>query len=283
REGILSEETAVEPVLACTASPATDFHAEPSLQEEKVVRHGMSQVSNIPRASVADWRWQDLVVAALVVGLVFVAFVPGLLNQREDARVLACQNNLRQLSGSLNDYSERNYGLFPPIPKEGNLSVASAFGPILVGSEMLPNPQILLCPDSSLSEQASTSDQPFTVPRPEEVARIDSPAELLQTQETMGGSYGYSLGYHQNGSYRPTKNLHRPYFAVLSDSPGDAEQGSHHGGRGQNVLFEDGHVMFITKACAAGGRDNLFRNDADQIAAGLHPNDIVIAAGAVSP
>ena len=296
REGILVEETAQEPVVARSATTgytATEYTEERSPQNTVVpadrprstTRHRMSQVSNVPRAKVSDWRWQDLVVSAIVIGLVFIAFVPGLLHQRSDARVLACQNNLRQLGNSLTDYSDRHDGFFPPIPTSGKMSVASAFGPLLANEELLPDPRVLLCPDSPQGEKFSKQGQEFRVPRPAEIERIESPQELLQTQQTMGGSYGYSLGYNQNGSYRPTKNLHRPYFAVLSDSPGSAETGhpSHHGGRGQNVLFEDGHVLFLTQAHTAGGRDDLFLNDAHQIAAGLHPNDGVIASGAVTP
>lgn len=344
REGILSEETAEEPahvefastkptlveaILAEPISKGPATIAEP-LTENKVVkirsqeaaaasadhskptgtRRRMHPASAVPRAKVTDWRWQDLAVSALVIGLILITLVPGLLGRREDARVLTCQNNLQSLSHSLTNYSEHNEGFFPPIPTSGKMSVASAFAPILASAELLPNPRVLLCPGSILCEkffseklldenllseksyggkfagEKPVGEKGFRVPSSIEIAQIDSPDELLKIQETMGGSYGYSLGYHQDGTYRPTKNLRRSYFAVLSDSPGNLEanyQPNHHGGRGQNVLFEDGHVLFITQARTAGGRDNLFLNDANLIAAGLHPNDAVIAAGAVHP
>ena len=311
REGILSEETVEKPVRAKLVFgelvSAKPLNVEPAVEvakrEEKTPsrpskftgQRRMHPVSSVPRAKVTDWRWQDLAVSALVIGLILITLVPGLLSQREDARVLACQNNLGSLGNSLTEYSECNNGFFPPIPTSGKMSVASAFGPILAGAELLPNPHVLLCPDSSFSEKLLTENrngqQGFVVPMPVEITQIESPAELLAMQRKMGGSYGYSLGYHQNGTYRPTRNLRRPYFAVLSDSPDHVLTSSqvnyqpshHHGGRGQNVLFEDGHVFFITQTRAAGGRDNLFLNDANQIAAGLHPNDAVIAAGAVRP
>lgn len=292
REGMLSEETVAEPTYS---GPNTAIlKAEVSRQEKTSsvdrpksigTRRRMRPITAAPRAKVSDWRWQDLAVSAAVIGFILITLVPGLLIRREDARVMACQNNLGSLGHSLTDYSDRNDGFFPPIATSGKMSVASAFGPILASAELLPNPRVLLCPDSSLVEKFSGQND-FRVPCPAEVVQIDSSEKLLETQKTMGGSYGYSLGYHENGIYHPTKNLRRPYFAVLSDSPGNMEPNdlsNHHGGRGQNVLFEDGHVLFITQAQVAGGRDNLFLNDANRIAAGLHPNDAVIAAGAVSP
>lgn len=296
REGILSEETAEEPIAA-ELSPAksvtvasilaevTFMDSSPNRSTPVGTRRRMRPVSSVPRAKVTDWRWQDLAVSAAVIGLILITLTPGLLHRREDARVLACQDNLGNLGHLLTDYSDRNDGFFPQIPTSGNMSTASAFAPILLGAELLPDPKILLCPDSSLSGKFSKNET-FRVPHPTEISQIDSSEELLKTQETMGGNYGYSLGYYQNGTYRPTENLRRSYFAVLSDAPGNAkesQQPDHHGGRGQNVLFEDGHVLFITQARTAGGRDNLFLNDANQIAAGLHPNDAVIAAGAVTP
>ena len=61
----------------------------------------------------------------------------------------------------------------------------------------------------------------------------------------MGGSYGYCIGYVDQGVYQPTRNLGRPGFAIMADAPCEdrpGRQSDNHGGRGQNVLFEDGHV-----------------------------------------
>ena len=64
-------------------------------------------------------------------------------------------------------------------------------------------------------------------------------------------------------------------------SPG--QQSDNHGGRGQNVLFEDGHVQFLTTSRPSGASDDIFVNDDDQVAAGVHQDDSVIASSGVTP
>ena len=102
----------------------------------------------------------------------------------------------------------------------------------------------------------------------------------------MGGSYGYNLGYVRNGKYQATKNLYRDNFAIMSDSPNPNApnlQSSNHGGRGQNVLFENGSVQFLTSTKALGSNDDIFTNDDGHVAAGLNPNDSVIGSSSAAP
>ena len=65
----------------------------------------------------------------------------------------------------------------------------------------------------------------------------------------------------------------------MSDSPSDRadHQSQNHGGWGQNVLFENGGVKFLTKSKPDGSGDDIFTNDAGQVAAGLQQNDSVVA------
>ena len=94
----------------------------------------------------------------------------------------------------------------------------------------------------------------------------------------MGGSYGYNIGYVSNGRYQTTKNLRRSTFAILADAPAAASpyHSLNHEGRGQNVLFEDVHVQYLTTCKAHGCSDNIFVNDDGKRAPGLHRNDAVI-------
>ncbi len=102
----------------------------------------------------------------------------------------------------------------------------------------------------------------------------------------MGGSYGYCIGYLDQGVYQPTKNLGRAGFALMADAPREERpdrQSANHGGRGQNVLFEDGHVQFLASSRPAGMTDDIFANDDDLVAAGVHRDDSVIASSGVMP
>ena len=102
----------------------------------------------------------------------------------------------------------------------------------------------------------------------------------------MGGSYGYCIGYMDNGVLHATKNLGRENFAIMADAPREERpdrQSADHGGRGQNVLFEDGHVGFLTSSRPSGWSDDIFANDRNQVAAGVHRDDSVIVSSGVAP
>jgi hypothetical protein len=125
----------------------------------------------------------------------------------------------------------------------------------------------------------------FQVPTLDELERADA-AQVVELHRRMGGSYAYNLGYMDEGRYRPTKNLRRPDFALMADAPGDDVSprcSPNHGGCGQNVLFEDGHVAHL-KSCKAGKcGDDIYLNDDGVVAAGSHSNDAVVGASSVRP
>jgi hypothetical protein len=109
---------------------------------------------------------------------------------------------------------------------------------------------------------------------------------LTRLRRTMGGSYGYTLGYFAEGRHCTPCNEGRSYYAVMSDSPSMhlAElQSDNHGGLGQNVLFEDNHVRFIVNSVREGLGDRLFVNRRGLVAAGTDKEDAVIGSSASPP
>jgi hypothetical protein len=109
---------------------------------------------------------------------------------------------------------------------------------------------------------------------------------LVKLQRTLGGSYGYTLGYVIDGRYCTPRHRGRISFALLGDSPSLhllGGQSDNHGGRGQNVLFEDLHVQFLPTYTGVDLRDNLFRNRSGYVEAGLDEADSVIASSFVRP
>jgi hypothetical protein len=101
----------------------------------------------------------------------------------------------------------------------------------------------------------------------------------------MGGSYGYTLGHFAGGQYRHTRHLRRTSFAIMADAPdpcGGCRASGNHGG-GQNVLFEDGRVVYLTSCQPGEGCDDFYHNDDGQVQAGLHPDDAVIAPSSARP
>jgi hypothetical protein len=206
--------------------------------------------------------------------------LPAIESSRFRARVTACQENLQQLGTALVQYSEHHGKYFPQVPQQGNLAAAGIYAPALLNDGLLDSPQWVLCPGSPLA-----ADRSFRVPSLVQLQAATG-RELVRLRGIMGGSYGYSLGYVEDGRYVSTRNLSRPTFAVMADAPSDTLPGfqsENHGGRGQNVLFEDGHVRFLTSSRPIEDGDDVFVNDTGLVAAGDHRNDSVVAGSAAAP
>jgi hypothetical protein len=167
------------------------------------------------------------------------------------------------------------------VPQQGKLAAAGVFAPVLIGSGYLDGARPLVCPASTLAD-----DRQFRVPSLEELSSIQDPALLARVRERMGGSYGYCLGFVEDGRYHSPRNQRRAFFALIADAPSDqlpGHQSLNHGGRGQNVLFEDFHVQFFTTPTPNGLQDHFFVNDKGEVEAGRHRNDSVIGPSGAAP
>ncbi len=237
-----------------------------------------------PEAAPPSWISRltklDLVMAATVLAAAALLIFPAIQNSRFTARRAVCQDNMRELSAALAQYSQSNGGFFPVIPSQGKLAAAGIYAPVLFQNKLITDSNRFLCPDSRLAAKRNT----FHIPTYSEL-ELTPPAQLVNMRPTLGGSYGYNLGYTRDGIYHPTKNLYRNNFAILSDAPSDRpdHQSENHGGWGQNVLFENGGVKYLLSSKPADSIDDIFTNDAGQVAAGLHQNDSVIGASNAAP
>jgi len=230
----------------------------------------------------SNWSLADLTVAAGIFVAAALLLVPALQHSRVSARLAACQNNLRQLGFALSNYSQANDQFLPPIPTVGNRSVAGNYAVTLKENEFIDSDRRVICPASALAGHAGE----IYIPTPEEIdsARGDLLAHL---QRMMGGSFGYTLGYLGPGGHENIRNSGRSRFAVMADAPclerADAASDNHGGSYGQNVLYEDGHVDFLSRSSARGCDDHIFLNDSGLRAAGNHENDAVIGHSAARP
>ena len=121
----------------------------------------------LPAAAEGRFHWQDLVMAAGIVVAASLLLFPAIHGSRVQARLLACQGNLRELGTALTNYSEYHGGVFPKVPTEGNLAAASAYAPILVADKLLPEDRLVLCPGSPLADLGS-----FYVPSLDEIEAV---------------------------------------------------------------------------------------------------------------
>lgn len=223
----------------------------------------------------------DFVVGAGIFLAASFLFLPAIANSRFHSEVTACQYNLQRIGEALTSFSEYRGGLFPQVPTDGNRAVAGVYARMLVDNACLTEPRVLICPASNL---ATRRDEWF-IPT---LAELDAAEgrRLMRLQHLLGGSYGYTLGYLADGRYRTQRNERRPHFALMADAPSyhlAGHQSSNHGGRGQNVLFEDGRVDFVTCCYEGSDGDFLFLNRNGFAEAGTDKQDAVIVASEMPP
>ncbi len=234
-------------------------------------------------ATSPNWTLVDLTIAAGIFLAACLLFFPAINNSRYHAQVAGCQNNLLHIGRALIKYSENSHGLFPQVPATGNMAVAGMYAPTLRALELIIEDRRFLCPASVDSE----TDMTFRIPAVEEIEQARGPT-LIALQSTMGGDYGYKLGYMTSrGKLSGTPNRRRVYFVLMSDAPGErflCDTSSRRGfSKHRNVLFESGHVRLLPMATVCWCKDELFTNDRGEISAGTHVDDTVIANSGTAP
>lgn len=230
----------------------------------------------------SHWSMADVVVLAGICLAAAMLFFPAIAQSRYAARIAACQNQLRQLGMSLVDYSEKaGAGYFPAIPTEGNQSFAGRYGPELMDAGYLTDCQNVVCPSSTMAGEFRNFRMPTLV-------QIDeaSGAALIVMQRQAGGSYAYSLGVVVDGQHRAVRNQGRTHYALMADAPNlrlPDYRSTNHGGRGQNFLYEDGHVQYVVQFWTDATQDHPFVNWLGWTEAGIGINDSVIAPSPSPP
>ena len=227
----------------------------------------------------SSWRLQDLLVAGGICIAASLLVFPAISHSQFNARLMACQNNLREVGAALGHYSEVHRGYFPLVPQQGRLAVAGMYAPTLREAGFLTGDSHLICPESTLAREANVA-----LPTLEEVRKAE-PEQLPQLYRRMGGSYGYTLGYVSGGVYKGHRNQGRGNFALMADAPDDESAGRsfNHGACGQNVLFEDMHVGFLKTCRLAECDDHIYMNDHGLVGAGIGPDDAVIGRSPARP
>ena len=176
------------------------------------------------------------------------------------------------LSFSSNDPS----GQFPSASLEGNLAASGVYAPILKESGLVENDSVFSCPGRA-------DVQPVFIPTISEVRAATGP-RLVYLHHTMGGHYGYTMGYMDESGHRTPTNVGRGNLILLADMPSrdlERRRSNNHEANGQNLLFEDGRVEFVPGFAWA--NDPIFENDYGIVAPGANQNDNVIAPSHLGP
>lgn len=256
------------------------WHREGSSPERELMSAGVEASDALGLAGgerelhfgVRGTSWLDVAVSAAVVVAFATLVLPALINSRYHAHLVSCADNLRAVGMALGAYADIHRGLLPSGVAGSPTGVAGGYASILAEQRLISDDSVI-CPASDLAER-----QGFSIPALSELQRL-RPAALAAMQRMMGGSYAFTLGFAENGVIQDLRRDGSPFRAVLADRAEALFPGhnSAHAGRGANVLFDDGHYMFVRFDVSHPIDEHLFRNRIGEIAPGLDPDDSVLA------
>ena len=218
------------------------------------------------------WSIPDVLVGMALLLICAGILFPTINYARNNSRIVECQNNLRQVGLAMMDYSSINDGNFVAIPRAGNLAASGCYAPILKDAGLVEDDSIFAC--AGIAAQTS----PVHIAARDQIESAKNEEQINHYRKTMGGHYGYTMGYCENEKYCPPRYMGRTNIVLLADQPSSdlaGRRSSNHNGKGQNCLFEDGRVEFIKGHALAG--DAIFENDYGIVAPGSHQWDNVIA------
>ncbi len=254
--------------FSATLLPIQNVDVEPKLTVAE-----RNEISSLPPSS---WSLPNFVVAVGLMAIVAGILFPTISYTRFNSRLMACQDNMRELGTAFMQFSDTNGGYFVEIPRSGNLAANGCYAAILKDRQLVEDDQLFAC--AGIGSDAP----PVYIPSVETIMAA-SGDQLCHLKRSLG-HYGYTMGYCDERGYCPPQNRGRTNVVLLADMPSLNAAGrvsANHCGWGQNCLFEDGHIGFVCGESI--GEDAIFVNDYNLVAPGCRPDDNVIAPSHLSP
>ena len=227
-------------------------------------------------ASRPWWRRADVLVAASLLAVFAGIGIPLIARMRAAPAIAECQENMRKFYFAMRDYEDTHKQPFSLEKSPHN--VAGIVVPMLQDAGMLASDFSVRCPGQGPFQTCS-----LTL---EQIKNM-SPEQFAQQAPNLLASYAYTLGYRENGVWHPinrAENTADNSVLIFADNPPAnviTGNSSNHGGRGQNVLFHDGHAQFMT--IRTYDRDDIYLNNDSHVAAGKGARDFVLGNSASKP
>jgi hypothetical protein len=274
----LKHDRGLLPVPSSLASRTLSFvQAQAASESIRIGPRMTASVDAIPRRRM-PWLDRALIAASALAACILV--MPLLYDAITDSRARRVERNLQQVASALQGYGETHR--LPPTPPDGGpLSRAGLYAPTLVSEHRLrADDGTLVVPHSKLARKGD-----FRVPSREELEAAVGTPRFDELIRIMGGDFGYTLGHRSpEGRLQPNRDLRRARHPILADAPAACcEKSDNHPDGFHYILFEDGHFERRHADFLHQGDDHLFRNRAGAVAAGLDPNDAVIARSHEQP
>src|SRR5690348_14438918 len=215
----------------------------------------------------------ELLVVIGIIGVLMALLLPALEAAREHANTTRCATNLRSIGQALALYANENHGNYPrtiylkgaPPIAGTNPSAADPFGfggPgandissalfLLMRAEKLP-PEILICPYNDVNQW-----------EPDPNARARNRSNFTDYRHNLGYSYAnpYPDARAEQAGYRLASQMNpaTPVVADMNPGTGGTENSFNHEGRGQNVLYADGHAQWEISPAVGIMQDNIHDN-----------------------
>jgi len=213
----------------------------------------------------------EVLVVIGIIGVLMAILLPTLEKAREQGNVVKCANNLRTIGQSILIYSNENHGSYPrtryipdaPLAFGTNPASPDPFaatGPVandvtaalflLVRDERVPV-EMFICPYDDVNAW-----QPD--PAPDAASR----SNFTDYRKNLGYSFAnpYPGTAAEDAGYTFTSHM-RGAFAIAADmnpGTGGIRNSESHEDRGQNVLYADGHVDWVTSPLVGIDNDNIY-------------------------
>ncbi len=192
----------------------------------------------------------ELLVVIAIIGVLAGILLPVLSRARESSRRTQCMSNIKQIGMGLIMYANENSDTFPSDTAYSGASPAMR-GLNLLYDTYVSDSKFFNCPSDTTVTVATNAGM---------------------STSTSGGTEAFtstqsSYGYDSSHTHTDAADV-----AILADrppaTPSATASTANHNGRGQNVVYVDGHVEFVNSPLAGWyasdgtTRDNIYMDDA---------------------